>query len=106
MRNLLCDAASSWPANSTSALSIKQSWFLRGEFYTEMLVGAACGHAPSRGAIEKAYLNQVRLYYLFYRVLLFVNGGGDGAESDGASIKLLYDCHKELAVNFVQAEGV
>src|SRR2546421_6283033 len=71
-----------------------------------MLVSGARRHAPARGTIKKADLNQIRLDDLFDGLALFADRSGDRADADWAAVELFDDRRQDFAIHFVEAELV
>jgi len=71
-----------------------------------MLVGETSGHAAARSAVQEADLKQVRLDDLLDRVLFFMKGSAESAETDRATIEFLDDGLQELYITLVEALAV
>src|SRR3954462_8813263 len=71
-----------------------------------MLVGTSCGDASSRGALEKAELNQIWLVDIHNRVRLFTRGSGKGFDSHWTAVKFINNGDEDAAVDVVQSEFI
>lgn len=71
-----------------------------------MLVGEAGCDAAARRAIEEAVLDEEWLVDFLEGVLFFGEGGGEGVQTDRASVVFFDDGHKQAAVELVEAVGV
>ena len=68
-----------------------------------MLVGEGGGFATTGGALDEAFLDEVRLVDILDGAGVFAEGGGDVGEADGTSIELVDDGGEELVVDLVEA---
>src|SRR6476469_7151388 len=68
-----------------------------------MNVGLRRGHAPARGALDEALLEQIRLVDVLEGVLLLGDDYRKGAKADRTAVELLDDGAEDLAVEAVQA---
>src|SRR5690554_6765308 len=98
-----------WPVAGLLHRLLEKRWVVAGTqkgFDAKMFVREPGRHPASRGPVEKADLEQVRLDDLFDRVFFFVDGGGDRTQTDRAAIKLLDDRPQQFGVPFVEAIAV
>src|SRR6185369_3368127 len=56
--------------------------------------------------VKKTQLHQVRLVDLFDGALLFIDGRGNGAQSNRSAAVFFEHCQHDLLVDFVEAEAV
>ncbi len=75
----------------------------RGRFESEDLVGPGEGDAALLGSLEVPFQNQVGLVNFLQGSGFFADGGGEGVESGGASLKFPRQRLKKAFVHFVQA---
>ena len=67
-----------------------------------MAPGGLSGHAPSGGALKIAVLDQVGFNDIFNGVTLFANGRGKAIDTHRATVELMHDGVKQLAVHQVE----
>ena len=75
-----------------------------GDF--KVVEGAAGADAATGGAVEEAELHEIGLVDLFDSRGLFVDGGGDGVDADGATGVLVENREHDFLVDFIEAEAV
>jgi len=74
-----------------------------GGGFAEVLVGEGGGFATAGGALDEAFLDEVRLVDILDGAGVFAEGGGDVGEAYGTSIELVDDGGEELVVDLVEA---
>ncbi len=77
-----------------------------GDFAIEVFVGAGGGHAAAGGAVDEADLHEVGLVHFFDGVFFFAEGGGEGADADGAATVFVDEGEHEVTVDLVEATFV
>ena len=74
--------------------------------FAEMLVGKEGGFASARGALDEAFLDEVRFIDILDGTGIFAHRCRDRIESDRAATELIDDGREQFVVDLIETEGI
>ena len=74
--------------------------------FAEMLVGKEGGFAATRGALDEAFLDEVRFIDILNGTCIFAHRCRNRIESDGTATELVDDGREQFVVDLIETEGV